>query len=313
MNSGKLLSKSKLLIYIVSFFSVILWGISYIWTNQLIEMNIPIYYFVFVRILIAGIILFLLNAARGNIMKIKRQDLGKFLLLSLFEPFLYFLCETSGVKATESPSLSAMIIATIPIFSIFAGRLFFKEKISLINIIGITLSLGGILLVVINKTVLGEHYLLGIGLLFIAVISEVGHAIITKKLSNAYSSQVIVMYQFLIGSVYLLPFMLNYGLRDFDPKFYFSADVMYPIICLSILCSSIAFTLWISTIKSLGIAKSSIFLALIPIIASIAAWVLGEESLNSRQIIGIVVSSIGLIISQLKFKKHSRHQEKDPH
>ena len=302
MNSMAI-KNSKLLIYIVSSFSILLWGISYIWTNQLIEMNIPIYYFVFFRTFLAGIILFLLNASRGYIRKIKKTDIPKFLLLSFFEPFLYFLCETSGVKATGSPSLSAMIIATIPIFSIFAGRIFFKEKISGINITGILLSLSGIFLVVLSKDTLEEHYLIGVIFLFIAVISEVGHAIITKKLSDIYSSQVIVMYQFLIGSVYLFPFMLGLGLDNFDAKYYFSAEVMYPIICLSILCSSIAFTLWISTIKSLGIAKSSIFLALIPIVASIAAWILGKETLTYRQVIGIFISTIGVIISQLQLKK----------
>ena len=50
---------SKLLIYIASIFAITLWGMSYIWTDKLIALNIPIFYFVFVRILLAGVILFL--------------------------------------------------------------------------------------------------------------------------------------------------------------------------------------------------------------------------------------------------------------
>lgn len=288
---------SKILIYTVSLFAIILWGISYIWTNTLISLDIPVTYFVFVRILLAGFVLFLLNAASGRIAKIKKKDIPKFLLLAFFEPFIYFICESYGVKETGSPTLSAMIIATIPIFSVGAGIMFFKEKINAVNISGILLCIIGIILVVMSKGELGKHFIFGVILLLIAVISEVGHASVTKSLSGNYSSQVIVMYQFLIGSVYLLPLFIFKGIEDFSPR-YLSSDVWYPIICLSVLCSSLAFSLWVSTIKSLGVAKSSIFSALIPVVAAIVAWLLGHESLNARQFVGIIISALGVVLSQ---------------
>ena len=296
------LSNSKLLVYLVSVFAIILWGISYIWTDILIKLDIPVFYFVFVRILLAGIILFLFNAASGRVTRIHRKDLPKFLLLALFEPFIYFLCESYGLKETGSPTLSAMIIATIPLFSIVAGRLFFNERINIVNIAGIVLSLSGICLVVMSKDQIGENVVIGIILLVIAVLSEVGHASVTKSLSRNYCSQVIVMYQFLIGSVYLLPLFITKGLDNFSMR-YLSAEVLYPIFCLAFLCSSLAFSLWVSTIKSLGVAKSSIFSALIPVVAAIVAWILGHESLNVRQAIGILLSTVGVILSQYTFRK----------
>ena len=294
---------SRLLIYIASLFAIILWGMSYIWTDQLIALGIPIFYFVFVRIFLAGIVLFLFNTAYARIKRIQKQDLGKFLLLAFFEPFIYFICETFGLKLTGSPTLSAMVIATIPIFSVGAGIIFFKEKLNILNFFGILLSLCGIIMVVMAKGELGEHFIWGVILLIIAVISEVGHASITKSLAGNYSSQTIVMYQFLIGSVYLLPLFIWKGLDGFDAKVYFDGDVWYPIICLSILCSSLAFSLWVSTIKNLGVAKSSIFSALIPVCAAIIAWLLGHEMLDSRQWFGIALSTVGVILSQYTFRK----------
>lgn len=294
---------SKTIVYIASLFAIILWGMSYIWTDQLIALNIPIFYFVFVRIFMAGIILFLFNTAYGRIKRMQRRDIPKFLLLAFFEPFIYFICETYGLKLTGSPTISAMVIATIPIFSIGAGMLFFKEKINGVNIFGITLSLVGIVMVAMSKGSLGEHFVWGIILLLIAVISEVGHASITKSLSGNYSSQIIVMYQFLIGSIYLFPLFIWKGIGGFDIKTYFSPEVWYPITCLAILCSSLAFSLWVSTIKNLGVAKSSIFSALIPVAAAIIAWLIGHELLNSRQWIGIGISTIGVILSQYSGKK----------
>lgn len=294
---------SRLLTYIASTFAITLWGMSYIWTDKLIGLGIPIFYFVFVRILLAGIVLFLFNTAYGRIKRIQRQDLPKYLLLAFFEPFIYFICETFGLKLTGSPTLSALVIATIPIFSIGAGMLFFKEKINIVNIIGILFSLVGIVMVAMAKGELGEKFIWGVVLLLIAVIAEVGHASITKSLSGNYSSQIIVMYQFLIGSIYLFPLFLWKGTEGFDVTVYFSPEVWYPLICLAILCSSLAFSLWVSTIKNLGVAKSSIFSALIPVAAAIIAWVLGHEMLNSRQWIGIGISTVGVILSQYTIKK----------
>lgn len=287
-----------MLIYIASTFAITLWGMSYIWTDQLIALGIPVFYFVFVRILLAGVILFLFNTAYGRIKRIQKKDMPKFLLLAFFEPFIYFICETYGLKETGSPTLSAMIIATIPIFSIGAGIFFFKEKISMMNITGIMLSLVGIVMVAMSKGELGDNFIWGVILLLIAVLSEVGHASITKSLAGNYSSQIIVMYQFLIGSVYLFPLFIWKGIGDFDVNTYFTPEVWYPIICLAILCSSLAFSLWVSTIKNLGVAKSSIFSALIPVAAALIAWAIGHEYLNPRQWCGIAISTLGVILSQ---------------
>ena len=294
---------SMTLTYIASMFAITLWGMSYIWTDRLIDQGIPVFYFVFVRIFIAGIILFLFNTAYGRIKRIQKQDWPKFLMLALCEPFIYFICETVGLKLTGSPTISAMVIATIPIFSIGAGILFFSEKINTVNIIGILFALVGIVMVAMAHGAVGEHFIWGIILLMIAVISEVGHASLTKTLAGNYPSQIIVMYQFLIGSIYLLPLFLWKGVKGFNMEVYFSADVWLPLICLSILCSSLAFSLWVSTIKNLGVAKSSIFSALIPVVAALIAWVLGHEVLNARQWGGIAVSTLGVILSQYTAKK----------
>lgn len=293
----------KLLAYIAAIVAITLWGMSYIWTDKIINQGVSIFYFIFVRILLAGVILFLFNTAYGRIKRIQRRDLPKFLLLAFFEPFIYFICETFGIKLTGSPTISAVVIATIPIFSTGAGILFFKEKITPLNICGILVSLAGILMVAVSKGAAGEHFIWGIVLLLIAVLSTVGHSSITKSLVVIYPSQIIVMYQFLIGSAYLLPLFLWKGLSEFNAEVYFSSDVWYPLVCLTALCSSLAFSLWVSSIKSLGVAKSSIFSAMIPVAAAIVAWLLGHELLTARQWAGIAISTVGVVLSQYTSKK----------
>ena len=299
MSYSRSICDNKAVIYILSACAILLWGMSYIWGDRLIAMGIPIFFFVPIRILIAGLILLLFNVITCQFKLIARKDLWKFALLSLFEPLIYFLCETYGIKETGSPTISAMIIASVPIFSVGAAFLFFKEKISALNGFGIFVTLLGICLVLLTQDQGGtpENFVLGLVLLLIAVFAEVGHASFTKVLADDYKPQVIVMYQFLIGAVYFLPLFLTKGLENFNPS-YLSWEVLEPIICLAALCSSLAFSLWAMTIKRLGVAKSSVFLAMMCVATALIAEFIGREHLTLLQWAGILIAVLGIVLSQ---------------
>ncbi len=293
----------KLLVYIVSVVSIVLWGMSYIWSDQLLRLGIPVVYIVCIRSLVAGIVLMLLNLAMGHSIRIRKEDLPKFLLLAFCEPFIYFVCETYGIKLTESPTYSALVIATAPIFSVAAGVALFHERVNWVNIFGILVCLVGLGIVTHGATSVGEHFVAGVLLLIVAVISEVGYASCTKALSSRYKPMVIVQYQFLIGGILLLPLFFTMGIKDYDASVYMSWDVWKPILCLAILCSSIAFTLWASTIKNLGVAKASIFLAMIPVVTAVIGAILGTELLTTLQWTGIAIAFSGLVLTQYVKKK----------
>ena len=290
---------NKVMIYFFSALSIVLWGMSYIWSDQLINLGIPIFFFVPLRVLAAGLVLVVFNVLTCQFKWIARKDLWKFAILSLFEPLIYFLCETFGIKETGSPTISAMIIASVPIVSVAAGFLFFKERITLLNGFGIVVTLAGIFLVLRSQMDCGspENFALGVILLVLAVFAEVGHASMTKYLAGDYRPQVIVMYQFLIGSLYLLPLFIVKGLSDYSPE-YLSWSVLRPILCLALLCSSMAFSLWAMAIKRLGVAKSSVFLAMMCVATAIVAEIIGREHMCFIQWAGIAVAVFGIVLSQ---------------
>ena len=282
MSATRSICDNKAVIYLLSVLAIVLWGMSYIWSDRLIALGVPISYFVPLRIFVAGIILLLFNILTKEFRLIARKDIWKFMLLSLFEPLIYFFCETYGIKETGSPTISAMIIASVPIFSVGAGFLFFKERISVINALGIAVTLGGICLVLLKQggdEGVPRNFILGVVLLMIAVFSEVGHASLTKLLADGYTPLVIVMYQFLIGTVYFLPFFLTRGIENFDARLV-SWEVLEPILCLAVLCSSLAFSLWAMAIKKLGVGKSSVFLAMMCVATALVAEVIGREHLS---------------------------------
>lgn len=307
MSATKSICDNKAVVYLLSVLAIVLWGMSYIWSDRLIALGVPISYFVPLRIFVAGIILLLFNILTKEFRLIARKDIWKFLLLSLFEPLIYFFCETYGIKETGSPTISAMIIASVPIFSVGAGFLFFKERISVINALGIAVTLGGICLVLLKQggdEGVPQNFILGVVLLMIAVFSEVGHASLTKLLADGYKPQVIVMYQFLIGTVYFLPFFLTRGIENFDARLV-SWEVLEPILCLAVLCSSLAFSLWAMAIKKLGVGKSSVFLAMMCVATALVAEVIGREHLSLLQWLGVLIAVLGIVLSQYCCSKKS--------
>ena len=307
MSATRSICDNKAVIYLLSVLAIVLWGMSYIWSDRLIALGVPISYFVPLRIFVAGIILLLFNILTKEFRLIARKDIWKFMLLSLFEPLIYFFCETYGIKETGSPTISAMIIASVPIFSVGAGFLFFKERISVINALGIAVTLGGICLVLLKQggdEGVPQNFILGVVLLMIAVFSEVGHASLTKLLADGYKPQVIVMYQFLIGTVYFLPFFLTRGVENFDARLV-SWEVLEPILCLAVLCSSLAFSLWAMAIKKLGVGKSSVFLAMMCVATALVAEVIGREHLSLFQWLGVLIAVLGIVLSQYCCTKKS--------
>lgn len=128
MSASRSVCDNKAVVYLLSVVAIVLWGMSYIWSDKLIALDVPIFYFVPIRILVAGLILLVFNILTKEFRFIARKDLLKFAFLALFEPLIYFLAETYGIKETGSPTISAMIIASVPIFSVAAGALFSRRR-----------------------------------------------------------------------------------------------------------------------------------------------------------------------------------------
>ena len=289
--------------YMAAMLTVMLWAMSYIWADRLLELQIPVEFFVPLRILLAGVLLLVINLLTHQKMRIRRQDILLFALLSLCMPFIYFVAETYGLDFTQSPTITSLIIATNPLFAMAAGLLIFKENFSWLNILGVVVTLAGLWLVTFSRTSTGPMFWVGIGILFIAVISEVSQISFTKSLSEHYSPSVIVMYQFLFGAVLFIPLFFTKGLTHFEPQLYLSWKVLYPTLALALLCSATAFTSWAYAIGKLGVARTSVFLAVVPLVTAVLAFLLGEETLSALQWGGLAIGMVGIYLTQLQAKQ----------
>jgi drug/metabolite transporter (DMT)-like permease len=294
------LQEKKGWVYLSLIMSMIFWAFSFVWVKEVYLVYGPLTT-VFFRLVIASVLLLLFALLTGKLVRIARKDLTTFLLLAFFEPFLYFMGESFGLKFVSS-TVGAIIVATIPLFSPLAAARFHGEKISLRTFLGILLSFLGVSIVVFDSKFNLTASPLGIALEFLAVLSAIGYIVVLKKLAVKYNPTSIIAYQNLLGIIYFLPFWLIFEYRDFT-AIPFNVAAFNGILKLSVFASCIAFIFYAHSVKRLGINSVNIFINIIPVFTAIFAWYILDEPLSLQKFAGIIVVIAGLLLAQVKLKK----------
>jgi len=277
--------------------SMIIWSFSFIWTKDAILSFHPVT-IITARLFLAVILMFGYLKISGSFQLMKKADIGQFMLLALFEPFLYYVGETYGLTMVDS-SLTAVIIATIPLFAPLFAFLFLRERTSLLNMAGIVVSLCGVLLVIYQPGTGFAANPAGVGLLFFAVASSIGYTIVLQKIPAGYSSINIIFYQSIIGLVYFIPVFILVDVPVFDFSVIKPVSVI-SIVLLSVFASVVAFVLFAGVVRKIGVSHTNVFTNLIPVFTAFLAYVYLGERISALKITGIVVVVSGLFVSQLK-------------
>ena len=284
--------------YLGILLTVFLWGMSFLWSDSVLDQGVPVFTFIFTHMIIAASALSLFSLLTGKFQRIRKGDLKWFAAMTAFEPFLYFLGETFGLKITGSPTLCSVIIATIPVFSLIVGWIAFKEKLSPLNRTGIFVAVAGVILFVLVGGSLHTNYLYGIAILFLAVIGSTGYTAICKKLANkGYNAFAIVTWQFILAIGYFLIPFLVFEARTWTPA-YLAWPVLKPIIMLAVLCSGVAFVIYAACVDRIGMTRTTVFLPLVAIVSAVASLILGQDTLHTMQLVGIVVAMVGVVMAQ---------------
>jgi len=232
---------------------------------------------------------------------IEKEDRLSILALAFFEPFLYFLGESFGLKYVSS-TIGAVIISTIPLFSPIAAYYFHKEKLGKMNILGIFISIIGVGIIIFNKSLSLIVAPIGLFCMFVAVGAAVGYSVVLKKLASKYNPITLIAYQNSLGLVYFLPLFLFLDWQHFLQAVP-TQEVLSALILLAVFASTLAFICFTYGLNFLGITKSNIFINAIPVFTAIFAYFVIDELLNFQKIAGMMVVIGGLFLSQLKFRK----------
>jgi drug/metabolite transporter (DMT)-like permease len=284
-------------IYIIAILAMLFWGMSFVWTSIVFKYYSPITT-VFLRLLISTALMFGGLKLLGKMEKIKKGDLKLFLVSALLNPFLYFVGESFGLKYS-SPTISAVFISLIPLIIPVVAFFSLREKISKLSIIGLIISFGGIIMMLINKDFSLNATPAGIAFLSLAVLTAVWYSILLKRLTAKHSPFFIIATQNLIGTIYFLPLFLIFELPEFlsvTPTF----ELVSSLLSLAILCSSLAFVFFAMSTKEIGVSKTGMLTNLIPVFTAVFSYIILDEYFSVNKIAGMVIVIIGLFISQIK-------------
>ncbi len=292
--------------YLLLIFAVCFWGVSFVFTKSLLGFFTPIS-LLFFRLLFASAILCLLCLIffYQPLREVKAKDWLNLFGLSLFEPFLYFIFETYSLRITDATVVS-VIIATIPIFTLFLSVLYFKERMSGVNIAGVFLSAIGILVMLFPDFVNAIFNVNGILLAFGAVFSSVGYSFFLNRVDNRYHPVFIVACQNTIGLFLFLPmFLLMHKTSVLSEQWHllFQPQVLLQILPLAIFCSSLAFIFYVISIQKVGLGRACTFTNLIPIVTAVCSYFVIDEQFTLIKIIGTVIAVVGVGFVQYSSKR----------
>jgi drug/metabolite transporter (DMT)-like permease len=281
--------------YIALVLSMIFWSFSFVWFKIANKSYDPIA-IVFIRLCIATVFLSTYLWITHGFKGVRKADRKYFLLLAIFEPFLYFLGESHGLTYVSS-TVGSVIISTIPVFAVIFAWIFYRERLRMINYIGVAVSFIGVIIFIADSSGGLVINVKGLLLLFLAVLSAVGYNMVLHRLAPVYNPVSIVNIQNAIGVVLFLPLFLIFNLKKFIATG-IVADFS-SVVLLAIFASSGAFVLFAYSVRHLGISRANIFSNLIPVLTAIFAFLLVGDKLTLLNGAGMAVVIAGLFLSQI--------------
>ncbi len=292
--------KSKdLLVYLGLVCSMIIWGFSFIWSKMVFEYYTPFTAIIF-RLIMSTAFLLALGFCFKWMQKVSRKEFMALVLLSFLEPFLYYIGEYFGLRLA-SPTLTAVVISTIPLFAPIAAYMFFREKVRWTNVLGILISVTGVMLVILKDDLTFQANPIGIALLGLSVVTAIFYAVLIAKLSVNLNAYTIITYQNGLGIIWFVPFFLAADLDGFL-KVGFQWEPFFWLLLLSVFASSLAYIFNTYGIQKIGITRSSVFTNTIPVSAALFSFFVMGERLSPLNIFGIGLVIAGLFMSQVRYK-----------
>ena len=294
-------------VYVLVFFAMLFWGVSFVFSSIVLRYMDP-FTILFIRLLISSVLMWIVVLFFYRKYAVKRNELKMLALLALFEPFLYFIGETFGLQRV-SPTITALIISTIPVFTALTVFFAYKVKLKKINVIGIAISFVGVLFMIVGKNMELTVDMVGLLFLFLAVASAVCYGLVLTKIAGSIHVVWITAMQNTFSMFMFLPLVLVFGRpirQTATPVYTFispAVELWGSLFILAVFCSSLAFLFYNISVKTIGVTRSSIFINLIPVFTAISLFLFFNEYMSINKVLGMIIIIAGVILTQSKKKE----------
>ncbi len=228
------------------------------------------------------------------------KNIWKLVLMSLFQPLMYFVFETYGIQMTNS-SFSAIMISMIPIVSMASGIFILGEKPLIMQYVFATLSVTGVTIAVLSGRSDGTVTILGAALLMGAVVSSVGYNVTSRKISGEFSTFDRTYAMTIIGMVsfVIIAVLENITNPAEMIKSFSEPSYLYSILYLGIFSSVVAFLFLNYSNTHLPVAKTTVFSNITTVVSVIAGAMFMGEKISAPIVFAVIMIIAGVIGVQM--------------
>jgi drug/metabolite transporter (DMT)-like permease len=210
--------------------------------------------------------------------------------VSFFNTMLY-----TAVHTTTAIN-GAMIQSTMSAVIILATLVMFKERISRLQILGVSICISGAFVVILRgqwNTLLGMSFAPGDILMMGAVVLYALYSALLRKRPAIHQLSFLI-YTFGLGIIFLLPLYIWELAGSTTVTLTF--EVVMSILYVALFPSIVAYFCWNRGVEVLGANRTGLFINLIPVFASILAILFLGETLRAFHIIGMALIFGGMIL-----------------
>ena len=225
------------------------------------------------------------------------NNIGFFIVLGITAVTIFNSALFYSLKFTQVIS-GVLMISTVPVMIIFISSLLKIEKTNFFQIIGVGLSLTGVLFI-ITKADIGLlknlDFNRGDLTMIIAMFSWATYSALLKKKKYELSQISLLQVVISFGVIFLIPLYfidMNMGNSiKLEKPFFLTLTyvVLFPGLA--------SFFFWIKGVALIGANRSGVFLHLMPIFGAVMAMIIFNEKFMFYHLIGAVFILIGIILS----------------
>ena len=289
------------LAYLLLIFTTIFWSGNFIVGKAASLYQIPPFSLNFYRWFFAGLIL--LPFTFKELINKKNyifQNIGFFIILGISSITIFNSIVYYSLYYTQVIS-GVLMISTIPVWIIFIASILNIEKTNVFQIIGVGLSLIGVICIITKadlNLIKNLDFNKGDLTMLIAMFSWSIYSALLKK--KKYELSQITLLQVVIGFgvIILIPFyFIDISIGNeikFDMPFFLILTyvVFFP--------GLISFFLWIKGVGLIGANRAGVYLHLMPILGAIMAMIIFDEKIMFYHFVGAIFIILGIILSNRK-------------
>ena len=228
---------------------------------------------------------------------VERRDLITIMLGGLLGFVISQTLTAEALKYT-TPVYFSLVAALTPVSVMLLAAFFLKEKITGIKTLGVILGISGALLMLYMSWTggTGSNDLLGISLAVLSVLTWAVYLIITRKVSEKYSSVTQMKYVFLVSTIVTVPIAL---LTEPHQTLYSSAwqwSGVAEMAFIVLFATGLGYFLIPYAMKFLRATTVSIYTNIQPVVASLVAIAVHQDVFTWDKPVAAILVLLGAYI-----------------